>query len=156
MSLPVRRVAAIRDGTVIDHVPAGISMMVLKMLEIDGRRSNPVSLLMNVPSDKLGMKDIIKIEDRELSQHDLDRLALIAGEASVSIIRNFEVSGKRTIRMPDEFVNVASCAFTNCITFSGKEPLTHRLRVISRDPTEIRCHYCGRIQPSEGITERLG
>ena len=68
---------AIKNGTVIDHVPAGKALSVLKMLGIEGDMSNPVSLVMNVPSKKMGGKDIIKVEDRELTQNELDRLALV-------------------------------------------------------------------------------
>ena len=74
----MRRVTAIRNGTVVDHIPSGNAMQVIRILRIDTDRATPVSLVMNVPSDKLGRKDVLKIEDRELDQEDLDRLALIA------------------------------------------------------------------------------
>ena len=64
----MRRVTAICNGTVIDHIPAGHALQVIKMLRIDTNRSNPVSLVMNVPSDKMGRKDLLKIEDLELNQ----------------------------------------------------------------------------------------
>ena len=72
----MRRVTAINNGTVIDHVPAGSALAVLQMLGFSGERSSPISLVMNVPSSKHGRKDIIKIEDRELTQDELD-LSLI-------------------------------------------------------------------------------
>ncbi|GIR76703.1 MAG: hypothetical protein CM15mP78_14020 [Candidatus Poseidoniales archaeon] len=71
-------VTAIRNGTVIDHIPAGQAMRVLEMLGINKGTSVPVSLVMNVPSKKMGTKDIIKVEDRELNQDELNRLALVA------------------------------------------------------------------------------
>ena len=77
----MRRVTAIRNGTVIDHIPCGKALTVLEMLGIGGLTSVPVSLVMNVPSDKIGRKDVLKIEDRELSHKELDRLALIAPSA---------------------------------------------------------------------------
>ncbi len=83
----MRRVTAINNGTVIDHIPAGAALGVLRMLGIGGERASPISLVMNVPSSKHGRKDIIKVEDRELTQPELDRLALIAPHASVAIIR---------------------------------------------------------------------
>ena len=72
----MRRVTAIRNGTVIDHIPNGQALRVLEMLGISGSTSVPVSLVMNVPSKKMGSKDIIKVEDRELNQSELD-LSLI-------------------------------------------------------------------------------
>ena len=87
----MRRVTAIKNGTVVDHIPSGHALQVIRMLKIDVASSTPVSLVMNVPSDKLGRKDVLKIEDRELSQEELDRLALIAPEASIAIIRNLSL-----------------------------------------------------------------
>ena len=103
----MRRVTAIKNGTVIDHVPAGKALSVLKMLGIEGDMSNPVSLVMNVPSKKMGGKDIIKVEDRELNQSELDKLALVAPDASVAIIRAYSVAEKMEINLTDEVGIVA-------------------------------------------------
>jgi len=151
----MRRVTAIRNGTVIDHVPVGKALSVLKMLGIDGSMSNPVSLVMNVPSQKMGGKDIIKVEDRELNQNELDRLALVAPDASVAIIRAYTVVEKMEINLTDEVVNVAKCTFTNCITTNPREPLPHRLIVCNREPLELRCHYCGKTQDIIGLIDNL-
>ena len=142
----MRRVTAIRNGTVIDHVPSGQALRVLEMLGIGGNTSVPVSLVMNVQSKKMGSKDIIKVEDREHSQAELDRLALVAPDAHVAIIRAYSVAEKLTINLGDEVVNVVRCTFSNCITTNLREPLPHRLRVVERDPLQLRCHYCGRPQ----------
>ena len=125
----MRRVTAIRNGTVIDHVPSGQALS-LEMLGIGGNTSVPVSLVMNVPSKKMGSKDIIKVEDRELTQAELDRLALVAPDAHVAIIRAYSVAEKLTINLGDEVVNVVRCTFSNCITTNLREPLPHRLRVV--------------------------
>ena len=69
----MRRVTAIQNGTVIDHIPAGSSLSVLGMLGLLDSRSTPISLVMNVPSKKLGRKDVIKVEDRELTQEELEQ-----------------------------------------------------------------------------------
>jgi len=151
----MRRVTAIKNGTVIDHVPAGKALSVLKMLGIEGDMSNPVSLVMNVPSKKMGGKDIIKVEDRELTQNELDRLALVAPDASVAIIRAYSVAEKLEINLTDEVVNVARCTFSNCITTNPREPLPHRLVVTSRLPLELRCRYCGKTQDIEALVDNL-
>ena len=151
----MRRVTAICNGTVIDHIPAGHALQVNRMLRIDTNRSNPVSVVMNVPSDKMGRKDVLKIEDLELNQEELDRLALISPHASVAIIRNYGVAEKRVVELADELVNVARCTFSNCITQNDREPLPQKLRVVSRDPIEIRCYYCGKGQSMEAIVENV-
>ena len=151
----MRRVTAIRNGTVVDHIPAGHALQVIQMLRINMTRTTPVSLVMNVPSDKLGRKDVLKVEDRELSQEELDRLALIAPTASIAIIRNHAVAEKLKIELADDLINIASCSFSNCITKNAREPLPQRLRVISRDPLEVRCYYCGRGQDLEELIENV-
>jgi aspartate carbamoyltransferase regulatory subunit len=151
----MRRVTAIRNGTVVDHIPAGHSLQVIQMLRIDMTRATPVSLVMNVPSDKLGRKDVLKVEDRELNQEQLDRLALIAPAASIAIIRNHAVAEKLKVELADDLVNVASCSFSNCITKNAREPLPQRLRVINKDPLEVRCYYCGRGQDLEELIENI-
>ena len=151
----MRRVTAICNGTVVDHVPAGRAIQVLRMLRLNIGRSNPISLVMNVPSAKLGRKDVLKIEDRELSQEELDRLALIAPAASISIIRNYSVAEKMQADLGEELVNIARCSFWNCITQNSHEPLPHKLRVANVDPLEIRCSYCGRGQDMDEIVENI-
>ncbi|MAS88887.1 MAG: aspartate carbamoyltransferase regulatory subunit [Euryarchaeota archaeon] len=151
----MRRVTAIRNGTVVDHIPAGHALQVIQMLRINMTRTTPVSLVMNVPSDKLGRKDVLKVEDRELNQEELDRLALIAPTASIAIIRNHAVAEKLKIELADDLINIASCSFSNCITKNAREPLPQRLRVISRDPLEVRCYYCGRDQDLEELIENI-
>jgi aspartate carbamoyltransferase regulatory subunit len=151
----MRRVTAIRNGTVIDHIQAGHALQVIRMLRIDTSRSTPVSLVMNVPSDKLGRKDVLKIEDRELNQEELDRLALIAPAASIAIIRNHAVAEKLKVELAEDLINIASCSFSNCITENTHEPLPQRLRVISQDPLEVRCYYCGRGQNLEDLIENI-
>jgi aspartate carbamoyltransferase regulatory subunit len=142
----MRRVTAIRNGTVVDHIPSGYAMQVIRILRINTERATPVSLVMNVPSDKLGRKDVLKIEDRELDQEDLDRLALIAPAASIAIIRNHAVAEKMRVELGDDLVNIAKCSFSNCITKSDREPLPQRMKVVTREPLEVRCYYCGRGQ----------
>ncbi len=151
----MRRVTAINNGTVIDHIPAGHAITVLKMLGVDGRRSTPITLAMNVPSKKMGAKDVVKIEDREITQAELDRLALIAPEASVSIIRAYSVAEKLVVNLGGEIIGVARCCFSNCVSWGEREPLPHRLKVHSTDPLELRCHYCGRSQDLDGVIDNL-
>ena len=149
----MRRVTAICNGTAIDHIPSGHALQVLRMLRLDVGRSNPISMVMNVPSGKMGRKDVLKIEDRELNQEELDRLALIAPKASFAIIRNNHVAEKRTIELGTELINIVRCSFSNCITQNPREPLPHKLKIISAEPMEIRCSYCGKNQDINEIVD---
>ena len=90
-----------------------------------------------------------------MTQHELDRLALIAPKASVAIIRSYSVAEKREVTIGEELVNIARCTFSNCITINPREPQDHRLRVVNGDPIELRCRYCGRPQDMSELVDNL-
>jgi len=135
------RVSKIRNGTVIDHVTGGQALNVLSILGIDGTEGLGVSVVMNVPSDRLGRKDVVKVEDRELSQSEVDVISLIAPEASINIIRDFEVVQKNRVDRPESVVGLLSCPNRNCIT-NESEPVETDFTVVDEG---VRCTYCGTI-----------
>jgi len=135
------RVAKIRNGTVIDHVSGGQALNVLSILGIDGSEGLGVSVGMNVPSDRLGHKDVVKVEDRELSQSEVDVISLIAPEATINIIRDFEVVQKNRVDRPETVVGLLSCPNRNCIT-NANEPVESKFQVVDDG---VRCAYCGTI-----------
>jgi aspartate carbamoyltransferase regulatory subunit len=135
------RVSKIENGTVIDHIQGGQSLNVLAILGIDGASGEQVSVGMNVPSTKLGRKDIVKVEGRELSQAELDVLSLIAPRATINIVRDFDVVDKHRVSRPDEVVGVLSCPNANCIT-TRNEPVDSRFEVLDDG---VRCTYCDTI-----------
>ena len=97
------------------------------------------------------MNTIREIE--KINQEELDRLALIAPKASVAIIRNYAVAEKRTIELGSELINIVRCSFSNCITQNPREPLPHKLKIISADPMILRCSYCGKNQNIDEIVD---
>ena len=135
------RVAKIRNGTVIDHVSGGQALNVLSILGIDGSEGLGVSVGMNVPSDRLGHKDVVKVEDREQSQSEVDVISLIAPEATINIIRDFEVVQKNRVDRPETVVGLLSCPNRNCIT-NANEPVESKFQVVDDG---VRCAYCGTI-----------
>ncbi|TQQ82652.1 aspartate carbamoyltransferase regulatory subunit [Halonotius terrestris] len=135
-------VAKIRDGTVIDHVTGGQALNVLSILGIDGSEGLGVSVGMNVPSDRLGKKDVVKVEDRELSQSEVDVISLIAPEATINIIRDYDVAEKNRVDRPDSVVGLLSCPNRNCITTGSNEPVETKFSVVDEG---VRCTYCGTI-----------
>ena len=135
------RVSKIENGTVIDHIPGGQALKVLALLGIDGANGEVVSIGMNVPSDRLGRKDVVKVEDRELSQSELDVLSLIAPAATINIIRGYEVAEKHRVERPEEVSGILQCSNHNCIT-AAAEPVDSRFEVLEDG---VRCVYCGTI-----------
>ena len=135
------RVSKIENGTVIDHVAAGQALNVLAILGIDGLGDDVLSIGMNVPSDRLGRKDVVKIEGRELSQSELDVLSLIAPAATINIIREYDVVDKHLVERPTEVAGVLKCPNHNCIT-TEDEPVKSRFDVLDDG---VRCEYCDTI-----------
>jgi len=137
------KVQPIKDGTVIDHIPPGNALKVLKILGLTEKMPESViSIAINVVG-KRGKKDIVKIENRELEAEEVDKIALIAPNATINIIRNYEVAEKRKVEVPDEIVGIVKCSNPNCIT-NIKEPIKTRFVVKSRHPLKIKCYYCER------------
>jgi aspartate carbamoyltransferase regulatory subunit len=135
------RVSKIASGTVIDHITSGRALTVLALLGIDGTGGEAVSVGMNVPSDRLGSKDIVKVEGRELSQGELDVLSLIAPAATINIIRDYDVAEKHRVDRPDEVTGILRCSNHNCIS-TEDEPVDSRFEVLDDG---VRCAYCDTI-----------
>jgi len=135
------RVSKIKKGTVIDHIAAGQALNVLAILGIDGSGGEEVSVGMNVPSDRLGRKDIVKVEGRELSPAEVDVLSLIAPAASINIVREYDVVEKSRVTRPEVVTGILSCPNANCISTEG-EPVESRFDVLD---DAVRCGYCDTI-----------
>ncbi len=140
------KLAPIRNGTVIDHITCGQALNVMKILGVnESNIYSSISIGIRVSSTKDGgWKDIVKIEDRELDANTVDKIALIAPDATISIIRDYSVAEKYPVRLDDHVVGLARCCNPNCITNKG-EPIAPEFSVISRHPPQLRCCYCDRI-----------
>ena len=134
-------VTAIKDGTVIDHIPAEKLFEVVSILGLEGL-DKEITIGNNLKSKKFGRKGIIKISDCFFAQEDLNRIAIVAPQAKVNIIRNFEVTEKRVLEIPDEIAGLVRCVNPKCIT--NNEPMTPRYRVVGRSPLQLKCRYCER------------
>jgi aspartate carbamoyltransferase regulatory subunit len=145
------RVSKIQNGTVIDHVTAGQALTVLAILGIDGSAGENVSVGMNVPSNRLGTKDVVKVEDRELSASEVDVLSLIAPEATINIVRDYEVVEKTRVERPASVAGVLSCPNTNCITNAG-EPVASRFDVVDDG---ARCGYCATLVHEDDVAHHV-
>jgi len=146
VSSPMRelKVRRIESGTVIDHIPPGQALNVLKILGIRGGSDAVVSMVMNVVSRTASKrKDIVKIESRELAPSELEQIAFIAPDATVNIIRDYKVVEKRKVVLPEIARGVLRCANPNCIS-NTSEPIVSEFVVESTRPIVVRCAYCER------------
>lgn len=148
------RVQKIKEGTVIDHISAGGSLSVLKILGIMGREDNIVSIVMNVSSHSLGRKDIVKVEGRELNPEELDKIALVAPRSTINIVRNYVVVEKQKPRLPKMIKGIVKCANVTCISNSN-EPADSMFYVENDDPLRLRCYYCSRYLEKDDIIRQF-
>lgn len=142
------QVAAIENGTVIDHIPADKLFSVVSLLGLQ-HMSNKITIGFNFDSKKLGKKGIIKIADKFLTDDELSRLSVVAPHVVMSIIRNFEVAEKHNVDMPSELRGIVKCANPKCIT--NNEPMQTLFHVVDKENCVIRCHYCEKEQKREEI-----
>ena len=132
------KVDAIKNGTVIDHIPAGKGMQVADLINISGK--NIVMIGLSLHSKKVGKKDIIKIENRELTQDEVNSIALIAPSATITIIKDFEVIRKAIAEIPESIEGLILCPNPKCITNSEK--IKTKFQVTDKNPLKVRCCYC--------------
>jgi aspartate carbamoyltransferase regulatory subunit len=141
-------VSAIQNGTVIDHIPAKNLFKVIQILGLD-HIDNQITFGTNLESKKLGRKAIIKISDKFFEDADINRIALVAPDAKLNIIRDYEVVEKKVVVVPDTIVGIAKCMNPQCIT--NYEKVVTRFRVVSKKNVTLRCHYCDKITNQENL-----
>ena len=129
---------SIQNGVVIDHIRAGQGMRLYHLLKLDETELS-VAIIRNVVSQKMGKKDIIKI-DADIPLN-LDVIAYVDPDATVNIIRNGELVEKQQIELPLELHDVLTCKNPRCIT-STEQELHHIFRLSDRNEKVYRCIYC--------------
>lgn len=129
---------SIKNGIVIDHIQSGRSMELYRLLNLD-RLKCSVAIIKNAPSDKMGRKDIIKID--EVLDVDLDMLGYIDPGATINIIRDGVLVEKRHLELPEQVENVIFCKNPRCIVTAERE-INHIFRLADRERGIYRCIYC--------------
>jgi aspartate carbamoyltransferase regulatory subunit len=140
-------VSALENGTVIDHIPATSLFKVISILGLD-KFNNKITFGTNLESKKLGKKAIIKISDKFFEKEDINRIALVAPQAKLNIIKGYKVIEKKVVEVPNEIFGIAKCVNPKCIT--NQEPVKTKFNVIrSSKGLSLRCHYCEKITDEE-------
>ncbi len=133
------QVAALKNGTAIDHIPSEQLFKVVTLLGLDNLK-NPITIGSNLESKKMGTKGIIKIADKFFKEDEINRIALVAPNVNLNIIENFEVVEKKRVTLPDEISEIVMCNNPKCIT--NNEPMKTRFHVTDKEKVELQCHYC--------------
>ena len=143
-----RLVAAIENGTVIDHIPAEKTFQVATLLGIQGLEG-PVTIGNNFASQKVGRKGIIKVSDKFFTDDEISRLSVIVPNVVLSIIRDYEVVEKKTVVTPDVLRGIVKCNNPKCIT--NNEPMDTLFHVVNKNLRILKCHYCDKEQEMENV-----
>ena len=133
------KVAALCNGTVIDHIPSEKLFEVVALLDLE-HCTNQITIGNNLDSRILGQKGIIKISDRFFAEEEINKIALIAPNAKINIVRNYEVVEKRCLELPDEVFGIIRCPNYNCVT--NHQPITtHFVSLKEGGNASLKCHF---------------
>ncbi len=133
------QVAAIENGTVIDHIPADKTYQVVRLLNLHSLDVQ-VTIGYNLPSSKIGKKGIIKISNKFFTDEEISKLSVVAPKIILNIIKNYEVVEKKTVETPDELRGIVKCNNPKCIT--NNEPMQTYFTIVDKERGTLKCHYC--------------
>ncbi len=145
------QVAALENGTAIDHIPTEAVFNVVSLLQLQ-KLNNRITIGNNLKSSKMGLKGIIKVSNKFFEENEINRIALVAPNVNLNIIKDYEVIEKKKVTLPDEIIEIVKCNNPKCIT--NNEPMKTRFHVIDKENVELQCHYCEvKIQKEEIILQ---
>ena len=142
------QIAALQNGTVIDHIPSNQLFKVVSLLGIE-KLKTPVTIGYNLDSKKMGSKGILKIAGKFFEQDEINRISLIAPAVKLNIIKDYEVVEKKLVPLPDELIGIVKCNNPKCI--SNNEPMKTRFKVINKEMVTLKCEYCEMKTKKEDI-----
>ena len=141
-------VAALENGTVIDHIPSELVFTIASLLELDKLESS-VTIGYNLQSSKLGKKGIIKVADKFFTDEEISRLSVVAPNVVLSVIRDYDVVEKKEVITPDELHGIVRCSNPKCIT--NNEPMNTFFHVVDKEAGTLKCHYCEKEQNNSEV-----
>ncbi|MBN2042820.1 MAG: aspartate carbamoyltransferase regulatory subunit [Candidatus Aenigmarchaeota archaeon] len=142
------KISAIREGAVIDHISPENAFKVVEILNLKDK-DDIVMVGVNLQSKKIGKKGVIKIGNSFPTKEEIDKIALIAPEANLNIIKDYNVISKERVKIPDVLEVIIRCANPKCIT--NAENHKTKFYVLEKSPLRMRCHYCERIMEAADI-----
>lgn len=135
-------VAALQNGTVIDHIPSDKVFDVVNLLGLTSI-DNPITIGSNLSSRKMGSKGIIKIADRYLSDEEIGRLSVVSPDVTLNIIKDYQIVEKKYVKYPKQIIGVVKCTNPKCVT--NHQPIPTKMEVFDMNQKSLRCIYCERV-----------
>lgn len=151
MSTETLAVSAIQNGSVIDHIPAGSGVRLIELLQLKNH-PNTITVGLNLPSKSMGKKDLLKIEGRFLTPHEIHEIAVFAPPATINLIHNFKLRDKFSATLPESIKGLLVCPNTNCVSRS-KDVISLFHVEAQRQVVQLHCHYCEGFFSKEDIME---
>lgn len=140
-NLAKKHIGYIENGINIDHIPHGNAWYIMKILNLFNSDSQ-TGVGLNLPSSKLGTKDLIKVENRTLTANEIDIISLFAVGGTLSVIKDFIVVNKQTLNLPDAVTNLIVCPNQRCVSHEYNSKFSTSINC--KNATSIKCHYCER------------
>jgi aspartate carbamoyltransferase regulatory subunit len=135
-------VSAIKNGTVIDHIPANVTFKIVQILDLYNH-PGAITIGTNLDSITLGRKGIIKIADRYLSDEEIGRLSVVSPDVTLNIIKDYQIVEKKYVKYPKQIIGVVKCTNPKCVT--NHQPIPTKMEVFDMNQKSLRCIYCERV-----------
>lgn len=139
------QITAITNGSVIDHIDSEKTLKIMDILGLS-KAKEKVTVAFNLESGTLGKKGIIKVEGRNISREEMEKISLLAPEATINYIENCKVVNKEKVSAPEEVIGLIKCSNSKCIT--NFEKVTTKFL---REEENYRCNYCERTTNKKRI-----
>jgi len=135
-------VSAIKNGTVIDHIPANVTFKIVQILDLYNH-PGAITIGTNLDSISLGKKGIIKIADRYLTDEEIGRLSVVSPDVTLNIIKDYQIVEKKYVKYPKQIIGVVKCTNPKCVT--NHQPIPTKMEVFDMNSKSLRCIYCERV-----------
>lgn len=145
------QVSALENGTVIDHITFGSVLQVMRILNLENVE-DPIYIGANLESKKFGKKGIIKVSNRYFQPDEINKVALVSPSATLIEIKDFEITKKSRVEIPDDVKGIVKCFNPKCVT--NVENITTKFEVIDKIDVKLKCHYCEKITAKKNMEFR--
>lgn len=145
------QVSALENGTVIDHITYGSVMHVIRILNLENV-SDPIYIGANLESKKFGKKGLIKVSNRYFCPDEINKIALVSPSATLIEIKDYEITKKSKVEIPDTVNDIVKCFNPKCVT--NVENIPTKFQVIDKEEVRLKCHYCEKITAKKNMEFR--
>jgi aspartate carbamoyltransferase regulatory subunit len=145
------RLTPIKNGTVLDHLPVGTALKILEILQLS-KPEKAVTIAINTESKKMGRKDLVFLEGKELKKSEIEKIGLLARGATMNLIKASEVKSKTAIELPEKAIGIIKCMNPKCI--SPIEGLETKFFILQK-PLRAKCFYCEKTMGEKEIANAI-